>query len=195
MQRKCDLFQSHLRKGAEFHLKHEWFLCSPSKNLFSFFFFAPGDFCFSSQSHHFSCLSSIASCTASFSPQYQSFYHDVLFFFCCCEYFTSVAGDYRSQEMKELPIRKGAAFHCTSCLIGRSVSWFHCKTNMIILLAFVIPTTLHYPRLLASLQPFTLTCAISLNNKYWLEKKKKKFHPVQQAYTVCYMQQSHETVG
>lgn len=170
MQRKCDLFQSHLRKGAEFHLKHEWFLC-----FFFVCFFAPGDFCFSSQSHHFSCLSSIASCTASFSPQYQSFYHDVLFFFCCCEYFTSVAGDYRSQEMKELPIRKGAAFHCTSCLIGRSVSWFHCKTNMIIQLAFVIPTTLHYPRLLASLQPFTLTCAISLNNRYWLEKKKKNF--------------------
>lgn len=191
MQRKCDLFQSHLRKGAEFHLKHEWFLCF----FFVVVFFAPGDFCFSSQSHHFSCLSSIASCTASFSPQYQSFYHDVLFFFCCCEYFTSVAGDYRSQEMKELPIRKGAAFHCTSCLIGRSVSWFHCKTNMIIQLAFVIPTTLHYPRLLASLQPFTLTCAISLNNRYWLEKKNKTFHPVQQAYTVCYMQQSHETVG
>lgn len=56
-----------------------------------------------------------------------------MFLFCCCEYFTSLAGDYRSREMKEIPIRKGAAFffYCTWALSGCSVSHFHCKTNAI----------------------------------------------------------------
>lgn len=89
-------------------------------------------------------------------------------FWCSC---ISVAKDYWSHKMKELPIRRGAAFSCTCCLSGLSVSQFHCKTNMIIFLAFVVATTLHWPRLPASLQPFTLTSAISLNYRYWLEKK------------------------
>lgn len=69
-----------------------------------------------------SCISNIASRTATFtSPPVGEFplrcflllFSSFFFFHCCVSAFPSVAGDYRSQEMKELPIREGAASYCT----------------------------------------------------------------------------------
>lgn len=92
-------------------------------------------------------ISNIALCAAPFSPQGLSFSSILLLWVL---YFgsrgLSIPGDERITNLKQ-----GAAFYCTCSLIGRSASQFHCKTNMIILLAFVIPTTLHYPHLLAGL--------------------------------------------
>lgn len=59
------------------------------------------------------CLSNIASLPPHL-PQYESFHLDRLPFFAVSA-FPLPAGDYWSQEMKELPIREGAALYCTCC--------------------------------------------------------------------------------
>ena len=98
--------------------------------------------------------------------------------FCCCEYFTSPARDYRSHEMKELPIRKWAAFHCT----GRvSVSLLD-KHDYTLLFCHSNHTSLPAP----PSQPLAIYPDMSNQPEQQILSVKKSCHPVHRVYTVCY---------
>lgn len=104
------------------------------------------------------------------------------------------AGDYRSQEMKELPIREGAALYCTCCYrrlyILASLQDKHdyiprlCRFNHTPLPTSATQPLAIFPDMCNQLEQQILA-GIKKKKKKMNEILNKKCHLVQQANTVC----------